>query len=73
MEIVVFVCLFICLLCFFASGVGFFLMLFSNGLDNQELNIIIGFELPRSIISLFLLLSGHAYLSRKKKNLRELN
>lgn len=40
---------------------------FSSGLDNGELTIITGLWLLRSIISLFLLLPGHAYLNRKKK------
>lgn len=35
--------------------------------DNLEFTIITGLELLRSIISLFLLLPGRAYLSRKKK------
>lgn len=39
----------------------------SGVMGNLEFLIITGSELQRSIISLFLLLPGRAYLSRKKK------
>lgn len=45
----------------------------SGVMGNLEFLIITGSELQRSIISLFLLLPGRAYLSRKKKSRGILN